>query len=261
MIGDAVEKNLLYCSPMRLVNGDFRGLIDYWTRQVKCVRGTCSARDHFPFKTKSIASSDGTQSEEEYSDYDDDDYFYQDAHHEYPNFFKSVGLRSREAKDDHNNSLVLEFNKVLLADFGLQVFFLASPSLMCDDEAYTVSAYLILPSKQTTGSVEYKECEFADEYSGNPRPVLFRSALFLNPSDVGSYPPGLKRRFDNAMKRLGVKSRMPDLTKCASFSTTQTHYQDGDKEEPNAADVARSTEADKWPKFIVVAHAVSSPRL
>ena len=100
--------------------------------------------------------------------------------------------------------LVLRLNEVLVADFGLQIYFSARPPDGTCGMEYDIFAYLISPSHPVNAMVE-----------GDDNGTSFMSTMFLNPSDITPYSSSLKRKFEGAMIRLGLKPKGPPVTSIA----------------------------------------------
>ena len=280
MIGKIVEENILYSSTSPFPEGVW----DTWDRQVRCIQGECRPSDHLcddrlldyfddvrdcPTCSEFLGFDEDWDDECDMLDLDvfdewcsHGDFDPCELHSGQTEFLRDIGLEKPPRSGRTKEILLSKLNKILLLDFGLQLYFsMHARQNHAFPPNYEVYAYLILPSRHTAGHNESNEAGSS-----------YMATMFLNPSDIVPYTPELKQKFDFAMTRLGLKPDLDYLQDHASQPTTETHYQKekGDskgQEEGlcpfhahNLSKDKTSLELSEWPKLTVVSHAVSSSR-
>ena len=194
----------------------------------------------------------------------DDSYYPYELHNGHHAFLQSIGLSEQAQADsnDKNNKgedrekeknkkvPIVKFNETLVSDFGVQAYFtMFSKGEDGTGLDYNIFAYLIVPSRHTGSTM-----------ASNEMSTTFMPTMFLNPSDLVPYTPDLKRKFDIAMNRLGLKPCINPLQSLPNRPTTELRQSAADNSNVSLIPPAHieSLQNSEWPKLVMVSHAVRS---
>ena len=174
MIRRCLEDRLLYLEPVP-DEVQSQGLMVSWARHIRCVEGRCSSADH-PCPECSTEDCQHEDTRETLHKREIKTFLVNLGH-----FAPSVGQKV----------LISTFNKAMISDFGLQMYFSSDAN---DLNSCNIHAYLLRPSHHTMGSAETSHGYFE-----------FSATMLLSPSTLTPLSLEVKRNFRVVMKSLGLK--------------------------------------------------------